>query len=502
MASKSYSETLHYWCVSIYPDDVEEGPVYGGPVIRGTEYDGSTEIETTEYKGHTGSKTMVLTNDRTSATAEPSYTHGAIFGEFLEDYFKLLLGYDEKEQIIEYEDGVDDNEDPIMKPINTWVFKQDLEQAPSLPKCTIVNGYAGVGADANDARVYDNALMSELNLKIDDNGVELEPSFVSNAPVINQPNPTKLIVDKLHKVGLKGVHLYLADFGTGLYDLWKAGEDLSDYEYECLLSYENTWQTNLSEDACIGKDFGVTQADEGQFSSEAKVQFKWNPKSQLILNKWYTNKANGTTVSTNAFNMEALLVLDGMELYVDEGTGNSYSGYCAIYEPKIELTNVTTPESGEDTKTIDVEWEVTENGGISPLITEVQSSLDELHYGTKASYILTSDDTTTKITGTVRGDTVVPVTPDPTPTPTSADVTVTVTDGTNPVDGASITLTDSTDNSITFTGTTGSDGTATITAVTYGTYDVAATATSFNNYTGTTTVSASANTVSITMTSA
>ena len=70
------------------------------------------------------------------------------------------------------------------------------------------------------------------------------------------------------------------------------------------------------------------------------------------------------------------------------------------------------------------------------------------------------------------------------PQPTSVDIGVTVTDGTNPIENAEVTLTDSTDDSKTFTGTTNASGICTLDDVDYGSYIVTAEATGFVDYTG------------------
>ena len=73
----------------------------------------------------------------------------------------------------------------------------------------------------------------------------------------------------------------------------------------------------------------------------------------------------------------------------------------------------------------------------------------------------------------------------PTPTPTTTDIAVSVKDGEDTaVEGASVVLTDSTDDTKTFTCTTGSAGGCNITSVPEGTYVVTATATGYENYTG------------------
>lgn len=70
-------------------------------------------------------------------------------------------------------------------------------------------------------------------------------------------------------------------------------------------------------------------------------------------------------------------------------------------------------------------------------------------------------------------------------TPTTVNISASVITGTDtPVEGAVVTLTDTTDNTKSFTGTTGRAGGCTLSNVTLGTYTVTATATGYKNYTG------------------
>lgn len=384
----TYSEIKHYWNIALKESNSTTAPVYGGITTRGTEFEGNSEKESSEYKGHSGTDSMLLQEDITSATGEPNWTHGLVFGEGLEDYFKCLLGKSTKTDVYSY------TENTVNKKVEKWVFEKDLVNNTPLPKSTIINGYSGAGANANDARIYDNALMSELALNIGNDGATVEVSFVSDAVVVNQPNPTKNFPAELHKIGLRNVKYYLAPYGTGLYTKWVNGDDLSNYQYDCLLSYENTWSTNPTEDECIGADFGKSTADEGEFASEATIQVKWNPESNKLVNEYWTGDSNGYMVNDVPIFKEALLVMEGALLATDTtGTDDvPYREHCVIYEPKVQITNCTTPESGEDTKTVDVEYKLVENGSTSPLKVQVQSNLEELHYGTAGTY---TDPTTT-----------------------------------------------------------------------------------------------------------
>lgn len=88
------------------------------------------------------------------------------------------------------------------------------------------------------------------------------------------------------------------------------------------------------------------------------------------------------------------------------------------------------------------------------------------------------------------------------PTTTDIAVSVTIKDSETPVEGATVLLTDVTDNTKTFTGTTGSEGGCTLSNVTFSTYIVTATCTGYENYTAESnlTVTAETTTLSIGLT--
>lgn len=79
------------------------------------------------------------------------------------------------------------------------------------------------------------------------------------------------------------------------------------------------------------------------------------------------------------------------------------------------------------------------------------------------------------------------------------DISASVSDGTNPINGVSITLTDTTDSTKTFTGTTGSAGGCTLSKVTLGTYTVSATKEGYKEYSGSLTVTEETSTLTIEM---
>lgn len=378
MASKSYSQIPHYWTVSIIPDGVT-GPVYGGVVARGTDFDGKTKLKSDDVTGHTGTKSLKLISDRTSMTAEPEYEHKAIFGELFEDYWKMLLG----SHTTSAATAITPSSGTGTLNVYDWSFYQDIANPKELPHATLINGYNPSTTVQNSARLYDNALMSELGLTISDKGITLKPKWVSNAPLIHQPNPTRTFAGELDKLGVDNTHIYMADCGTNL--LTKTGTELDPYDYGCIIKSENTWNTNPSEDACIGNTFGESNADEGEFEDKGKLEVKWNPNSDKILSKWYTGSSTGTAPTTESLFQEILITMRGKQIGTTTGeTPTPVYEYCNVYMPKIEITDCKTQESGDKTKTIEMEYDVRQNGTDSALTVNMKSRLEALHYGTAA----------------------------------------------------------------------------------------------------------------------
>lgn len=150
-----YNQSFHYWSIALKKKG-ETGeypslPVRGGIMARGSAFEGEPNVETDDWEAHDGSKSIVIASDRTSASSEPQWEQKAMFGEFFEDGWYMLLGSYDKKTVALDGDGSGN--------VYEWKFYQDLVNPTPLPVATIINGY---GAVENDAITYDNAKMSEL----------------------------------------------------------------------------------------------------------------------------------------------------------------------------------------------------------------------------------------------------------------------------------------------------------------------------------------------------
>ena len=365
-----YNESFHYWSIALKEKDEQTGeypsvPVRGGIMARGSSFEGSPNMETDDWEAHDGSKSIKLASDRTQVSAEPQWEQKAMFGEFFEDGWYMLLGSQEKKEVT-----LDDN-----SKVYEWKFYQDLVNPQPLPLATIINGYS---AQDNDAITYDNAKMSELEFEINNDGINLTYTFGSNAPLLNQANPVRTVGQSLSKLGVQNIHIYIADFGTGLTELTE--EQLATYDYGCVVSSTNSFNTNLEDFMCLGTPFGKGTKDEGAFENDGELEIQWNPSSQHLIDKWYTGINDGTTVTENNYFAEILIT--GTNRKLGELDSEDVYESFAMYLPKVEITNAWSDLSGDETKTINIEYGLVTNGSVSPVNIDIVSQLEDLHWGT------------------------------------------------------------------------------------------------------------------------
>lgn len=365
-----FNESFHYWCVALKEKDSQTGkypsvPVRGGIMARGTAYEGEPNVETDDWEAHDGSKSIIIASDRTSASAEPQWEQKAMFGEFFEDSWYMLLGSQEKKEVT-----LDDD-----SKVYEWKFYQDLVNPTELPLATIINGY---GAVDNDAITYDNAKMSELAFEIADDGINLTYTFGSDAPILNQANPVRTVGASLSKLGVQNIHIYIGDFGVGLNELTE--EQLATYDYGCVISSSNTFNTNLEDFLCLGTPFGKAMKDEGKFENDGELEIQWNEKSQHLIDKWYTGINDGTNVTEDNYFAEILVT--GTNRKLGELDSEDVYESFAMYLPKVEITKAWSDLSGDETKTIQIEYGLVNNGTVSPVNIDILSQLEDLHWGT------------------------------------------------------------------------------------------------------------------------
>ena len=373
----SYSLLYHCWQFALKPlnssGETVDYPVTNGKMARGTDFEPNIEFETEDYEGHSGIKELVLQSDRVKVTAEPEYSHGVVFGECLEEYLYMITG--SHDAVKDAATGAAPGDDPSGAYL--WRFYQNLTNPKPLPKATLINQYS---ATLRDAVVFDDAMMNELGITMDDKGVNLSVKFMSNAPLLNQPNQTMNTVD-LVKLGKEDVRIYIAPTDVTITDANK-----EQYAYDCIMSNELTFKTNLEESDCLNTPFGKNTSDEGKFETEGKSEIKWNPKAAFLEDEYYSGAVHGVRPTTNPLMKQILIEAYGKTIAVVEGEeegdpDTEIKAMLSIRLPKVEITKCNTQYAGEDNKTLEIEYAHRQNGTNSPVEFKVITPLDELCYG-------------------------------------------------------------------------------------------------------------------------
>ena len=128
-------------------DDQYARPLVG---IRQKDFEDANEISTETDEGHTGISSINQGSYRTNAESAPTWEDKFRYGEFLEDIFYLLLG------------TVTKNTHKVNNTDMNGIFDYHFELPPNnsseLPLATLYNGYA---KSTNDARVFNNALLTK-----------------------------------------------------------------------------------------------------------------------------------------------------------------------------------------------------------------------------------------------------------------------------------------------------------------------------------------------------
>lgn len=373
----SYLESFHAWGLGLKERNADgtsvSYPVTAMIMARGTDFEHNTEFETDDYEGHSGTKTLVLQSDRKTVTAEPEYSHGVVFGECQEEYWFMTLGnyvrtkYGTQADLTPQEIASDD-EIAVQ-----WVFNQDLQNPKPLPRATITNQYMMTN---RDAVIFDDCMMNEYSISADGDGITCNPKWKSSAPYMNQPNQVLNTAPKLNKLGKDDIRVYIIDVETDFSSLTDAQK--LDLQYDCIMSLEMNFNNNIEDSECLNTEFGKNSGDEGKFEGDGNFELKWNPKSAFLIDEYYAGAKHGVKPTTEPCFKQIVVEMFGAKIGETE-TRNMIR----IRLPKVEITNADSGMSGDETKTLEVEYAIRENGYVSPVETTIVSPLKELHYGSE-----------------------------------------------------------------------------------------------------------------------
>lgn len=378
----SYLESFHCWGIGIKQRNSDGSspsyPVTAMIMARGTDFEPNTEFETDDYEGHSGTKTLVLQSDRKTVTSEPEYEHGVVFGECQEEYWYLTLGNFTRTVAGTNADLTpaqiaSDDEMAVQ-----WVFDQDLLHPKPLPRATITNQYM---MTLRDAVVYDDCMMNEFSISADNDGIKCNPKYKSSAPYMNQPNQTINTAPKLNKLGKDDIRVYIIDVDTDFDEL--TDEQKLALQYDCIMSLEMNFNNNIEDSECLNTEFGKLAGDEGKFEGDGNFELKWNPTSAFLIDQYYSGKKHGVKATTEPLFRQVIVEMYGALIGEAQQGETQYRNMIRIRLPKVEITKADSGMSGDETKTLEVEYAIRENGYVSPVETTIISTLKELHYGSE-----------------------------------------------------------------------------------------------------------------------
>ena len=379
----TYLESFHCWGLGLKEQNQDGSsvnyPVTAMIMARGTDFEPNTDFETDDYEGHSGTKTLVLQSDRRTITSEPEYSQGVVFGECQEEYWFLTLGNYVRTKAgtnadLTPQEIASDDEIAVQ-----WVFNQDLLHPKPLPRCTLTNQYM---MTKRDAVIFDDCMMNEFSISADSDGITCNPRFKSSAPYMNQPNQTINTAPVLNKLGKDDIRVYI--IGTDVDFDSLTDEQKLALQYDCIMSLEMNFNNNIEDSECLNTEFGKNSGDEGKFEGDGNFELKWNPTSAFLIDEYYSGAKHGVKATTEPLFRQVIVEMFGKTIGETE-----YQNTLRIRLPKVEITNAESGMSGDETKTISIEYAIRENGYVSPVETTIISNLKELHYGSE----LTIDET-------------------------------------------------------------------------------------------------------------
>lgn len=381
----TYKKKYHNWLLALkqltngaYPDY----PVAGGILARGNDFQPNTEIGTSDWTGHTGGESLVIASDRTSASSAPQYSHKALIGECLEEYFYMALAtHDSPTAAVSGATKA-----------KKWKIYKDISNPKELPPATLINQYS---ATLMDAVIYDNALMNELQLEVNNDGWTVTPSYKSDMEIMNQPNQPRTLSPSIYKLPKNNTKLYIAPTSVTLTDANK-----EDYAYDCLLSNTLTIRNNLEDSECLNDEFGKSSVDKGNFEIEGSAEIKWNPAAAFLHDEWQTGEAHGAYATEESLFKQVMIECAGAKIET-VGSGASatdINAMMSIYMPYMEITKVDPGNlSGDENKTLTIEYKLRDST-YNPIEVTIINELSALHYGTELT-IDTSNVGSTTISG-------------------------------------------------------------------------------------------------------
>lgn len=328
-------------------------------MIRGTEFKAEPDIEREDDEGHTGTDTLKMDSYRKQASTQPEYEDKARYSEGWEDYPKLFLG---------------SATDPVPAVEGALKAKKYKYQANpgseiQIPSWTLWNGYY---KSSNDATKYINCFLDEYTVKFNaDEPMSVNVKFASDAPLVNQPNPARILPAKKVMIQAGQTSIYYVPQGVILTE-----ENKAQYKWDCFLEAEFSMKNNIKPSACYS-EFGSITQEQGTREGEGKFKIPWNENTKWIESEYLTNSKTGTNVSSTE--LYKRIIIESVGPTIEDVEGEPVNYLSRFEFPHALIKKAESPKSGDDAKTIEIEYDILNNGVESIMTVDIISELEALH---------------------------------------------------------------------------------------------------------------------------
>lgn len=387
MADIAPNASYHYVKMGIKDEELSSSQYARDLVsIRQTNFEDGNEIETETDEGHTGVSNLDMGSYRTTAESSPSWEDKFRYGEGLEDIFYLLLGTYE---VNEKSDATD---------VYDYHFEMPPDVEKELPLATIYNGFAKTKIDA---RVFNNALLNELEINFSsDDAPTINPTFVSDYNNFNLVNPTRSFPTTSYFAKAVHTQVYVGAVGA-------SEEEMLALPIDCFTEASITINHNAESQSCHADAFGKNTKIMGAREAEGSITMPWVDGTKLFEPEYEAFNKYGHTVSEEITHKQVWFRAYGgsiirysdsstlgtgetlVETIVEnEGEENETTTYkidtgvpfeCLIKCPECEITNVESPKSGDEAKDLTMEFKILEKPEHSYLTVDMTTFLEDLH---------------------------------------------------------------------------------------------------------------------------
>lgn len=365
--------SLHFTSIGINPIPEGETERYVGQVlptlcIKRDNFEDNNKIDTKEYNAYTGQDTILQGEDRTKGESTPSLSIGLQFDEGLEGFLFAFSG----------------KHDTVVPAITNavtakkWKIYRDVSSTVDLPWMTIVDAF---NWGTPTASAWINAFVNtiKISMKSDDNPM-LEVGTMSDLEKPNQDVPTRTFASTEYRLKANQCKIYMGPADTS-----EASLESSTYLVDCYTEAEFNGNNNMESKVCGGTPFGTTNKNRKPLTAEGNLKMDYNESNAGLLAEYLTGSSSGTDPTEESMFKSLLFKYTGKKIET-VGTAPGTDVYCslAIYLPKVSISDVKSPRSGDNTKDISLSYKVVSNAQVTtpPISFTLITPCDEIPYGT------------------------------------------------------------------------------------------------------------------------